>query len=127
MKDHFFVSDCDGALYDTRRPDWSKAAPLRAEFRRHFRTIETVAQFKATLRAGAYAWPGGYPIALITSDGAALCFDCGRKESRQIFDSIANRSSDGWRVVGCYPIEEISEDDETPCDHCSKTIGSPRQ
>ena len=31
-----------------------------------------------------YAWPGGYPLFLVTSDGAALCIDCGKKEYRNI-------------------------------------------
>ena len=31
-----------------------------------------------------YAWPGGYPLYLLTADGCALCVECGRKEFKQI-------------------------------------------
>ena len=119
MKEHLFVSSTDGALYDTRTPQWHKTNPLRANYSRSHREINSTADFKATLRAGAYAWPGGYQMFLITSDGAALCFDCARKESRQILPSIASKSRDGWRVIAC----DINyEDLELYCDHCSKLI-----
>ena len=121
MKDHLFVASGAGDLFDTRLPDWSKLAPLRAGFRCHHRDIETVSELKATLRAGAYAWPGGYPLYLICSDGAALCFKCAKKETRNIFESIANKSRDGWRVVGC---DINHEDNDLTCDHCSKDIDS---
>lgn len=45
LPDHFFTRD--GALYDTRRQEWSSAPPLRPVYDRHFSTIETTAQFKA--------------------------------------------------------------------------------
>lgn len=28
----------------------------------------------------AYAWPGGYPITYLTSDGATVCADCANDE-----------------------------------------------
>lgn len=126
MRNHLFVGS-SGELFDTRNPAWSSSPPLRADYSKHFRNIETVAQFKATLRAGAYAWPGGYPIALITIDGAALCFDCGRREARNIFESIASKSGDGWRVVACDMVENWDSEDDLLCDHCSKAIGGARQ
>lgn len=120
MLNHLFVSS-DGALYDTRAADWSKAAPLRSMFRFTFNYISTVERFKATLRNGAYAWPGGYPLYLLTDDGAALCFDCGRKEARQIMAAIGEHRRDGWRVVAC---DVNYEDNELHCDHCSRQIES---
>jgi hypothetical protein len=117
---HLFVSSCDGALHDTRDSNWS-ANPLRKIFSRTFSRINTVAEFKATLRAGQYAWPGGYPMFLICSDGAALHFDCAKENARQIMESIATKANDGWRVVGC----DINyEDSELVCDHCSDRIES---
>lgn len=117
MQRHFFTSNSDGGLYDTRNPQWSRNPPLRAVFKRHYREITSAAEFKSTLRAGAYAWPGGYPLAFLTSDGALLCFDCARKEARNIFDSIGRRANDGWRVVACDTVED---DNSAYCDHCSK-------
>jgi len=47
---HLFTVDT-GELYDTRDPNWS-SSPLRPNYRRHHRTISSVADLKATLRAG---------------------------------------------------------------------------
>ena len=68
-----------------------------------------------------YAWPGGYPLFLITSDGAALCVECGRKEYRQIAYAIMHKQNDGWRVTAA---DVNWEDNSLFCDHCSKQIES---
>ena len=122
MQNHHFISDCDGALYDTRLANWSAARPLRPDYRRTFARIDTAAQLKATLRAGAYAWPGGYPLYFITSDGAALSFAAVRRELRQVLQAIAdNDTLSGWRVCAC----DINwEDSELTCDHTGKRIES---
>lgn len=117
--EHFFQSGC-GDLFDCRNPNWSQVAPLRKEYCKQFDKIETVAQFKATLRAGEFVFPGGYQLYFGTSDGAAICFDCGKKEFRQIADSIRNYHSDGWRVDGCH-VADWQEETAT-CDHCGKVI-----
>jgi hypothetical protein len=117
--EHLFIGD-GGALFDVRTADWSASA-LRADYRRTFPAIDTVAQFKATLRVGEYAWPGGYPMYFITSDGAALSFASARSEYRNVIDSIAHGHDDGWRIVGC----QINyEDDEMVCDHSGEPIQS---
>lgn len=116
---HLFVSSTDGALYDTRVPDWHKAKPLREVYSRGFPEIKTAAEFKAALRNGAYAWPGGYQMYLICNDGGALCFQCARKEARNVIWAIENKCSDGWRVCAT----DINyEDTELHCDHCSQQI-----
>jgi len=117
---HFMISESDGALYDCRAENWA-AKPLRRDYSRHFAAIETVAQFKATLRAGGYTWPGGYSLAFICHDGGALCFDCARAEARNVMDSIATDCRDGWRVVGCHDVDNA--DSATACDHCGEHIG----
>ncbi len=77
-------------------------------------------QIKDAIRA-KYAWPGGYPLYLVTSDGAALCCDCGRKEWKQIAYAIMHGLNDGWRVVA----PDVNwEDPELYCDHCSQRIES---
>ena len=119
MQEHFMISECDGGLYDTRLPNWSDK-PIRPDYSKHFAEIETVSQFKATVRAGAFAWPGGDPLALYTNDGALLCFDCGHSEAYQIIDSIRSDTSDGWKVVGCGI--EYAEESDAICDHCNKVI-----
>lgn len=127
LPDHFFISSCDGSLSDTRRIDWA-SNPLRHAYKHTFCSIENSHQLRATLRAGQWAWPGGYPMYLVVDDGACLCFDCARKEYRLLAISIREYarngkrySNDSWRVVAC----DINwEDPNLYCDHCGKSIQS---
>jgi hypothetical protein len=117
--DHLFKS-YSGELHDTRDPQWS-SKPLRAIYSQGYGDIRTTAEYKAVLRHGPHAFPGGYPLYLICSDGAALCFSCGRKELRNILEAIRDKDRSGWRVVAC----DINyEDTDLYCDHCSKPIES---
>ena len=80
--------------------------------------VKVSSQIKQAIR-DKYAWPGGYPLFLITSDGAALCVDCGKKEYRNIAWAIHHKVSDGWKVEAA---EVNWEDNELYCCHCSKQI-----
>ena len=82
--------------------------------------ISNLSQFRAAMRQGKYAWPGGYECFFVTSDGVAICFDCARKERRSIIDSVANRINDGWRAIAF----ECSANCDGPidCDHCGAEI-----
>lgn len=117
---HLFVG-CSGELYDTRRQNWAELPPLRAIYERQFSKIKTAAQLKATLRAGECAWPGGYPLYFITSDGGALAFATVRDNLRAVLDSIKTRAGDGWRVVAC---EVNWEDPDLYDDHTGERIAS---
>ena len=75
MNNHFFVSSTDGALYDTRKPEWHKQAPLRKDYCRTFETINNSRELRATIRNGAYAWPGGYPLVFLTADNDCISFN----------------------------------------------------
>lgn len=119
LPEHFFIGDTDGALYDTRRDGWY-SAPLRAHYRRTFSTIESAAQFKATMRAGEFAWPGGYRMALSTADGCVLCYECAREEAHLVIDSIRRDISDGWRVDGAFLVDDCEE--ATHCDNCGESL-----
>lgn len=81
--------------------------------------IKTLSDFRAAMRNGPYAWPGGYPLYFITNDGAALSFEAVRENLRLVIDSIANDMRDGWRVIGC---DVNWEDDSLLCDHTYKPI-----
>lgn len=122
MKDHLFVPSGDGELYDTRVKGWSSKPPLRRNYQCHHSSINSVADFKATLRAGPYAWPGGYQLYFICEDGNSLCFNCARTEARIMMEAI-NRykytSDDGWRTVGC---DVNWEDNDMICVHCNSRI-----
>lgn len=77
-------------------------------------------ELRKAIRA-KYAWPGGYPMFLVMSDGEALCMDCARKEYKQIAYANRHNSRDGWRVEGA----EINyEDNDLYCAHCSARIES---
>ena len=79
----------------------------------------TVSMFRRDVRNGPNAWPGGYPLYFLCSDGGALCFGCAYKERGSILQSIHHGYSDGWRVVAC---DVNWEDNELYCDHCSEKI-----
>lgn len=97
MKDHF--TEFEGALYDDR--DNLNLKPLRPIYSRHFSEIENLAQLKATLRAGAFVWPGGYPLYLILGDGEPATFDAVRANWREVVSSFAEHGAREWRVIGC--------------------------
>jgi hypothetical protein len=65
-----------------------------------------------------YAWPGGYPMFAITSDGGALCHKCCKTEARSIGSTYG---SDGWAITA---LDVNWEDPGLYCDHCSERIES---
>jgi len=83
--------------------------------------INTVKDLKQVLRNGPYAWPGGYPLYFITSDGAALSFQAVRENLRSVLWSIKNGVNDGWRVQA---MDINYEDNELYCDHTGEKIES---
>jgi hypothetical protein len=68
-----------------------------------------------------YAWPGGYPMYLVMSDGESLCMDCARKEYKLI--AMANKQAfrDGWKPEA---VDINYEDKELYCVHCNAQIES---
>ena len=82
----------------------------------------TLAEIKSALRAGPYAWPGGYPLYFVTADGAALSFVAVRAEWRQIVDAhLTGNRRGGWYVDG---IDVNYEDADLYCDHTGERIPS---
>lgn len=105
--DYLFTSSTDGHLYDTRRPAWHLAPPLRANFCRIFRRISNARELCATLRAGPYAWPGGYPIVLITSDGEMASPAALLKDRGALYVAIWDiRAGNHGRIIGAEIYEE---------------------
>ena len=117
---HLFVGSY-GHLRDTRVEHWESKPPLRRRYKCIYGRIENTAQLKATLRHGKYAWPGGYPLYFITSDGCALSFETVRAELRNVIDSIKRKINDGWRVIGC---DVNWEDADLVDDHTGNPIES---
>lgn len=117
---HLFASD-DGHLYDTRDPDWSKRPPLRSRYKQHFGrgAPVTLSDVKAALRAGPYAWPGGYPLYFVTRDGAALSFEAVTEQFLNVAWDFLKDASTGWRIDGLATNEENGD---LYCDHSGKKI-----
>ena len=82
--------------------------------------IKTVSDFRKAIRAGAYAWPGGYPLFFITADGGALSFEAAKAEARQVIGAIGHRQwQSGWRIIAA---EVNWEDRNLTCDHTGEHI-----
>lgn len=79
-----------------------------------------VEKVKAFIRM-PYAWPGGYPLYAITSDGAALCKTCGKKHAKTLIDETRQNCKTGWQIVG---VDVNWEDSSLTCDNCSQPIES---
>lgn len=84
--------------------------------------INTPADLARALNQGPYAWPGGYPLFFITSDGAALSFDSAKSEAKLICQAIRdNDTRCGWHVCA---VDVNWEDPALYCDHSGKRIES---
>ena len=83
----------------------------------------TVEEFRKQLET-PYAWPGGYAIIGITSDGGMICIDCMVKEKENIEDSIKTETNDGWRIITFDNSSNLDslEGELTLCEHCSEPI-----
>jgi hypothetical protein len=82
-----------------------------------------LADIKARLRAGKYAWPGGYPCYFVTTDGAALSFEAVRDNWLLICEAhiVPGYCHSGWAIEGC----DINwEDPDLICDHTGQRIES---
>ena len=63
-----------------------------------------------------YAWPGGYPLILVMSDGETLCADCAKSEFPAIARATIAKARDGWR---CEGVEIHYEGPPAYCAHCN--------
>jgi len=70
------------------------------------------------LIASPYAWPGGYPMFAVTSDGASLCPHCCQTEHSSIGFTYG---TDGWAIES---LDINWEDPSLHCDHCGDRIES---
>ena len=83
--------------------------------------IEDTKDLAKAYKQGPYAWPGGYPMYLIMSDGEAMCWKCFKAYYRDIADSTRNRYKDGWCAFG---VDINDEDDDLTCSGCDDHIES---
>lgn len=83
----------------------------------------TISDYRAAVRSGKHAFPGGGELYFLCSDGGVLCHDCAYSERRNILEAMRdNHNSGGWRVVAIG--NTYNEDpQERTCDHCGADIG----
>lgn len=71
----------------------------------------------------AFAWPGGYPIFYVFTDGGVICPDCANRNIDEIDEANRggyNRNSHGGWAVDAMDVNY--EDTDLICDHCHKSI-----
>lgn len=80
----------------------------------------TLQEIKTELRAGKYAWPGGYPKYFLTADGEAMSFEAVKQEWKQIvYAHLQNNRRDLWYIEAVG----INWEDETMiCCHTNAAI-----
>ena len=81
----------------------------------------TLLDAKRAIRNGKWAWPGGYPLFFITTEGEVLSFEAVRDNWRRVVRSHLHRCSDGWQLAG---VDVNWEDEELTCDHTGERIES---
>lgn len=78
-----------------------------------------------------YAWPGGYPVALIMYDGELMCARCVRGNYRLILEATRDGSVETWNgpydkewtAAGFMILEGTAEDyGDTRCANCGRDI-----
>lgn len=90
--------------------------------------INSISDFRKAVRNGPYAWPGGYPLYWIMSDGAAVSFDVARVswEGRLMLEALHDHATNNWPDKQWLPVAlEINwEDTALTCDHTGERIPS---
>ena len=79
--------------------------------------LQPARELKDIVRA-PYAFPGGYPKFLVTTDGACICKDCAKTEFKTLMRSTLRDDRDGWTVHSA----DINWESDLHCDHCSADI-----
>jgi hypothetical protein len=75
---------------------------------------------KQALRAGPYAWPGGYPLFFLTADGSVLSFAAVREELRQVLCAVRQPGTDPWWEI--VAIGTNWEEPDLCCEHTGQLI-----
>lgn len=84
------------------------------------RASKILRQVKQAIRS-PYAWPGGYPLYVLMSDGEALSIDAAKAEWRQICRATIASYRDGWKAEA---VVINWEDPELYCAHTGARIES---
>lgn len=83
--------------------------------------IKNGRELRKAVKQGAWAWPGGYPIYFIASDGAPLSFEAVAENLEQCAEATQTQDKGGWCIVAA----DINwEDTELTCEHKGVRIPS---
>jgi len=80
---------------------------------------QTLEKVKDAIRT-PYAWPGGYPVYTVMSDGELMCPDCARENYKLIVQATKDQLRDGWQAEGSMILYEGL----AYCCHCDKELES---
>ena len=75
----------------------------------------------------SYAWPGGYPLLYLFTDGGVICPACANENIEEIDAAIRagnlphSSGCGGWAICG---VEPHYEGEPEICDHCGCEIES---
>ena len=81
----------------------------------------TLREIKVALRAGKYAWPGGYPLYFIATNGDPLSFEAVRKGWRHVCEAHIKDGPACWDVSA---IDINYEDGDLRCAETGERIES---
>lgn len=72
----------------------------------------------------AFAWPGGYDMFYVTSDGSELCAECATRELLSwLADTDEDYSTDPPVAAGAYgATSDYPQDADAQCDDCGAII-----
>jgi hypothetical protein len=87
--------------------------------------INSIADFRAAIRQGPYAWPGGYSVYFEMADGEAMSFKAVKAERRRVLEALRDCPK-GYRDFDWLPLAtDINwEDTELTCAHTGEKIPS---
>ena len=66
-----------------------------------------------------FAWPGGYPLFLIMSDGECLCAKCTEQNIGLIVANTVSKEDGQWQAIA----QDVNwEDESLSCANCNEPI-----
>ena len=89
---------------------------IREKYSYHFREIKNVRQFHSSLRAGKYAWPGGYELFFCIA-GDSICWDWVKENLNRERENVRQYSA-----VLCGSHE--TEPEQFFCCDCNKDLSA---
>lgn len=83
-------------------------------------------ELKSFIRSNGYAWPGGYPCALMTADGEVIDAQAARENYRQVLRALRDGLSGNWPDRQWQPVCVFIHWEGAPliCAHSGRAIAS---